>query len=83
MLLLLCAVYNLVRKHPLLLNRLLLTQGWLMFLNSIVENVTTLPSSSGRHASCKGIARSSGFRAIRTEGVVEAAANGRPKSSAS
>ena len=44
-------VYHVVRKHAILVNRLLLTQGVLIFLNAIVENATTLPSPYG-YARC-------------------------------
>ena len=49
--LLVMMVYHVVRKHAILVNRLLLTQGVLIFLNAIVENATTLPSPYG-YARC-------------------------------
>jgi len=44
-------LYLIVRRHYVLLNRTLMTQGFLIFVNGFIENATTLPSSYG-HDRC-------------------------------
>jgi len=44
-----CSVYLVVRQHFTLINRILLTQSFLILLNCLAENLTVLPSSYGYH----------------------------------
>jgi len=46
-LLVLTALYIIIRGHYVIANRLFLTQGFLILLNTLVENGTTIPSSYG------------------------------------